>query len=568
MDPLPSMLDFVLAVAAAFIGGTLMRRLGQPPVVGYLVAGIILGPSVLSFIDDTSRITTLADIGVAFLMFQAGTSLSMSQLRRMQGIAIAGPWVQFLLMAPFVVAAILWTRMPATELSYLGIIVALSSTTVVVKMMTERRELDTPHGRSAIAFSMVQDLPMVPTIIVFAALGTASQLGGGAMAHEITLALGKALAFVVVAYVVGMKVIPPLLKKVAAEGSEVLLLAVIAIALGMAYTSSLMGVSMVLGAFIAGLVVAESEVNFRIFKELSPVSDLFATFFFLSVGMLLDISFVVGHIPQVLLIVAIVMIGKPVILTAVGLLFKQSAASSLLFGLALAQIGEEAFVLAQVGLSEGVLSPSMYSLVLSGAVVSIVLSPVLMNCSGVLLHMAQSLPVLGQGFVELGRSRTNGVTEWSGHAVICGYGQVGRELAQALDRRGVRYVVIERAPYLVAPLREKGVPVIVGDATNEAVLNKAGIQRASTLAVTLPDPKMTESVVLAARKLRKGLPIIVRGTGSEREMEALQMAGATEVVHPSFEASLGFIRMVLRGSGVSSREVERTVLSKRIGFYG
>lgn len=568
MTSLPTMLDFVLAVVAAFLGGAVLRRLGQPPLVGYLLAGVILGPSALGFIDDTNRIATMAQMGVAFLMFSAGTELSLSQLRAMQGIALAGPWLQFLLTAPFVVLVAMWTHWPASEVSYLGIVIALSSTTVAIKLLTQRRELETPYGRAAVAFSMVQDLPMIPAMVVFSALAVAGDRGGLAMAGSIAASVGKAVGFVVVTYAVGTKVVPVVLRRVSSQGDEMLLLAVVGIALGMAYLSNLIGISLILGAFIAGLVVAESEVNYRVLKQVGPISDLFVTFFFLSVGMLLDVRFVLTHLPQVLLLVAIIMVGKAAILAAVGMMLRQSGRSAVLFGLSLGQIGEEAFLLAQVGLAIGVLSGSSYSLVIAGAVLSIALSPILMGASAPILRGLEAVPVLGHSFRETWRRGKSAEAQLTGHAVICGYGQVGQELAHALERRGVKYVVVERMPYQVASLRERGVPFVLGDAAHSLTLSRAGIQQAASMAVTFSSPASVEAVVKSARRLHSTLPIVVRGTGNEEMVEDLQQVGATEVVHPSFEASMEFIRQVLRRSGVPSRVVDRAVTSRRIGFYG
>ncbi|MBI2935299.1 MAG: cation:proton antiporter, partial [Chloroflexi bacterium] len=418
------MMDFVVAIVAAFLGGAVVKRLGQPPVLGYLLAGIVVGPFATGLISDIARINTLAQIGVAFLMFQAGTELSLSQLRKMQGITLAGPFVQLLLMAPFVVVAVFLTQLPIVEVSYLGIILALSSTTVVIKLMAGRGEVDALHGRLAIAFSIVQDLPMIPAIVIFTSFALAANtLTSGALTLSVLGGLGKALAFVAVAYFVGAKLFPPFLKRIASYGGDLFLLCVVAVALGMAFLSSLLGISLVLGAFIAGLVVAESEVTYRVSREVSPISDIFVTFFFVSVGMLLDISFVLGHLSAVMVIVLVVVFGKAVLLTAIGLMFRYSARTSLLMGLTLAQIGEEAFLLAQIGLQHGILTSSSYSLVLAGAVISIVLNPLLLTSSPFLLGVFQKIPALKRAFLTSTQDPSGAIPEGlQGHTIVCGYG--------------------------------------------------------------------------------------------------------------------------------------------------
>lgn len=570
MSSLPSITDFVIAIAAAFFGGLLFKRLRQPAVLGYLVGGIVVGPFATGLIHDTARISTLAQLGVAFLMFQAGTELSLSSLRRMQQVALFGPALQLLLTLPLVVVVVLLAQLPVAEVSYLGILLALSSTTVAIKLLSERGEIDTVPGRIAVAFSITQDLPMVPTIVIFTALAGLGASGSpGATAMGILVALGKAVAFVVVAYSIGTKVLPPLLRRVSGQGRELFLLCAVVVALGMAYLTNMLGISLALGAFIAGLVVAESEVSQRVLREVSPLSDLFVIFFFVSVGMLLDIPFLLTHLHSVAVVVLLVVVAKAAIITLVCLTFRYSGRTALFAGLALAQIGEEAFLLAQVGFSQGVLSSNSYSLVLAAAAISIILNPPLVAANGRILRLLEKVPLLKRAFEEGPKAFLVGPHGGpKDHVIICGYGQVGQELAQALERRGVAYVVVESEPWLVNRLRDQGVPCVLGDASREPALLKANIMRANTLAVTIPAPLVVEDVVRTARRLRQGIEIVVRGSGREKEIEELKALGASEVVHPSFEASLAFIRSVLRGNGVPPREVERLVLSKRVGFYG
>ncbi|MBI4336840.1 MAG: cation:proton antiporter [Chloroflexi bacterium] len=568
MTSLPTIFVFVVAVAAAFFFGALARRLRQPPVLGYLLAGLFVGPYVSGLITDTVSISTLAQLGVAFLMFGAGTELPFSRLRKMPGFTLYGPVVQLVGMVPLVVVMVLVTPWSLAQASYLGFIVALSSTTVVMKMLSERKELDTQHGRLAVAFSIVQDPLMIPAIVLVTTLSGVAGAGSPSVVGVLG-ALGKAIAFVVVAYFVGTKVMPPFLKRIASYGRELFLLCVVMLALGMAYLTSLLGLSLALGAFIAGLVVANSEVSRRALREVSPISDIFVTFFFVSVGMLLDIPFVLTHAHSVVGMVVAILVVKVAVLVGVGFLFRYPGKTALLTAVTLGQIGEEAFVLAQVGLSQGLLDRNTYSLVLAGAVISIIVSPLLLLLSPAILRLLERTPLLGRIFAENPRAYLQGGRGLAGHAIICGYGQVGAELGQALERRGLPYVVVDLDDDAIQQLRSREVPCILGDASSTQVLAQAGLPRASSLAITIPDPVMAERIVRQARKVRQGLNIVVRAVDEgEDTVRDLLEAGATEVVHPSFEASLGFIRCVLRDHGVPPREVERVVATKRMAFYG
>lgn len=561
------MVEIVAAVAAAFLFGGVARRLGQPPVLGYILAGVAVGPYASGLIKDTNQVTLLAQLGVAFLMFQAGTELSLSHLRRLSRFPLLGPFLQLALTVPLVALASV-AGLPWGQAAYLGLILSFSSTTMVAKLLAQRGEADTLHGRLAMPYTLVQDLPIPLGLALVSALAPGQ--GGGATTG-LVLALGKATAFVVVAYALGIQVAPPLMRRVAQWGRELLLLAAVALALGMAYLTNLLGVSMALGAFVAGLLLAETDVSRRVLKEVSPVSDIFVTFFFLSVGMLLDIPFVLHNLVGVGMVVGLVVVVRTVLIMAVALAFGFRGRTVVLMALLMAQMGEEAFLLAQGALSVGFLSMSTYSLVLAGAVLSIVVNPAIVSAGDPLTRFLRRLPVMGGLFREprrafLGQAHRR---EMAGHTIICGYGQMGEETAQALERRGFPFVVIDLDRERLRPLREQGVPCILGDAADPEVLEQAGLARASAVAVTFPDSRSVERVVRSVRGLRRGVEIIARASGTEEQaIETLREAGASEVIHPSFEASLGFVRGVLRAVGVPPREVERFLIVRRVNFYG
>jgi CPA2 family monovalent cation:H+ antiporter-2 len=331
-------------------------------------------------------------------------------------------------------------------------------------------------------------------------------------------------------FFVGVRVVPWVLRQVLKTGSrELFLLAIVALALGTALGTQLFGLSLAFGAFLAGIVVSESELSHQAVAEIQPVRDLLATLFFVSVGMLLDPFFVVRNLGPVALVVAVVVLGKIALIVTAVRMFGYAGRTALLVGLSLAQIGEFSFVLAQLGLADGVIDEYLYNLTLAGALVTILATPLLLRLEPALLAALTRAPVLGRAFVDPPRSLDAEELGLAQHTVICGFGRVGAELATALDRRGFGYVVIESTPTVAASLRAQGVHVLFGDAANPLILQHAGIERARVLAVTVPDLPTADRVVREARALNSGLDIVARSPSGEGPRR-LRQAGADEVV--------------------------------------
>jgi CPA2 family monovalent cation:H+ antiporter-2 len=565
MDELRLLVDLVLAVAAGLLGGLVAQRLGQPVILGYLAAGVAIGPFTPGPVGDIHNLSVLAEAGVALLMFALGAELSLAELRRVGRVAILGGAGQIVGSIILGLAAGPLLGLAPVQALFFGALTALSSTVVSIKLLLGRGELGSLHGRVTLGILIVQDLSLVPMMVILPALARPADR----LAVELGWAAVTAVGLLAATVFVGTRLVPWILDRVAGTGSrELFLLCVVALALGTALGTQFFGLSLAFGAFLAGLVVSESDLSHQAVAEVLPLRDLFATLFFVSVGMLLDPGFVVRNVPAVLLVAGVVELGKLMLVTVLTRAFGYAGRTALLAGLALAQMGEFSFVLARLGVGQGLIDDYLYNLTLAGALVTIVASPVLLQMADPLLGALRRLPLIGRGFDEPPLAEAASDAHGLGqHTIICGFGRVGRELADALERRGFRYLVIEYDPRVAAEVRKRGVPVIYGDAGNPAVLDHANLAKAKVLAVTVPDLPTAVRAVGEARRVKEDIDIIARapgGLGPDR----LRAAGAAEVVRPEFEAGLEFVRHTLRRYGVPSTEVRAITERRRNEYYG
>ena len=563
MAELTLLVDLVLAVAAGLLGGTVAVRLGQPVILGYLVGGVLIGPFTPGPVGNYANIHVLAEGGVALLMFAIGAELSISELRRVGRVAVVGGVVQIL--GSIVLGAAVGPLLglgPAQAL-FFGGLTALSSTVVAIKLLGDRGELTALHGRIAVGFALVQDLSLVPMMVILPAIARPSD----SLVVDLAWAAMLAAGLLAATLFVGVRVVPWVLRRVMWTGSrELFLLAIVVLALGTALGTQVFGLSLAFGAFLAGIVVSESELSHQAVAEIQPVRDLLATLFFVSVGMLLDPFFVLNNLGPVALVVGVVVVGKLLLIATGVRMFGYAGRTALLVGLSLAQIGEFSFVLAQVGRSGGVIDDYLYNLTLAGALVTILATPLLLRLEPLLLGAVTRAPFLGRAFIGLAPVPEGEELGLAQHTVICGFGRVGAEVAAALDRRGFGYVVIESTPTVAASLRAQGIHVLFGDAANPLILQRAGIERARVLAVTVPDLPTADRVVREARALNRSLDIVARSPSGEGPRR-LRQAGADEVVRPELEAGLEFVRRTLRRYGVSSTEVQAITGRRRLEYY-
>ncbi len=544
--------DLALALFAALLGGLAAAKLRMPTLVGFMVAGMVVGPFVPGQGGDTTNIHLLADIGVVLLMFGVGVDFSFDQLRSVRNVATFGGIGQviFTILLGIGLGALLgW---PWGWQLYFGCILAISSTTVLLKLWMERGEMGSEHGQITVGVSLIQDLSTVLMIVLLPALTTAQGTGSALM--EIGWSLLRAGAFFGVMLLFGSRLFPWLLALIAQRGSrEMFLLATVALSVGTAFVATeLFGLSLALGAFVAGLVVSESDLHYRILGEVLPIRDIFAVLFFVSVGMLIEPLFVWENLGLVLLVSAAIVVGKLLIMVLVMLPFGYHRRSVLYTAVGLAQIGEFSFILAQQGMQLGVLDNFVYGLTLSGALLSIVATPLLLRAVGPLAawldkHFPPNVVHGEPALPDIPRSL-------SGHIVICGYGRLGSHLAEALNKLDYDYVVIEQDWARAHQARAEGAMVIYGDASMPSVLEGASLTTAQVVAVTIPDPSNHRLVVQQIRSICPFVPIIARAKLAD-DLPRLYQDGANEVILPSFEGSLEMLRQTMQRLGVPADSI-------------
>lgn len=547
------LVNLVIALLAGLVGAIIAVRLGQSIILGYIVAGIVIGPFTPGVEGDLATVGALAEIGIILLLFAIGVQFSLSDLLRSGKVAVLGSTVQVLLTLGLGYGIGILLGWDSLEALFFGAVLSNSSSTVLSKVLGERGEMDSPHGKLALAWSTVQDLGTIILIVVLSALATESDT----LLLDLAIEVGLAALFLLLLVPIGLKVLPWLFERVEGlRNREVFVLMVAVVALGLAYSASFFGLSLALGAFVVGVVVSESDLSHQILADVLPLRDIFAGLFFVSVGMLVDPIFVVRNWPLLLLTIVVIMLVKGSVSALIAWLLGTPTRTAVLTGVIIAQCAEFSFLLAQVGSDLGVVSPSVFSLMLGASAASIVLLPAFYQ--GALpvagfLHARR--PAFARDAADLdpagdGASRRN-------HAVVCGYGRVGAVIGTVLRHR-FAFLVIEEDVRVVTQLREQDIPVIRGSAAIPAVLERAQIDRARVLVVALPDPVVTRQVVDGARRMNPRLRIIVR-THSDTERQWLLRRGVDTVVLGEWELALEMGLHALRGFGVSTLEAETIV---------
>ncbi|MEN8613708.1 cation:proton antiporter [Dehalogenimonas sp. THU2] len=562
MEDLSLGFELIIVLIAAVIGGVVAHRFKLPVLLGYLLAGMLVSPHGLGLVQETEAIEALAGIGVILLLFTLGLEFSLSELRRIGAVAILGGISQILLTAAagFGLGKVLGWATP--ESIFFGFLMSLSSTLIVLKLLMERGELDTTHGRIMTGILLVQDLSLVPLMIILPTLGKEGADIGPALLD----AGGKALGFIVVMAGLGLWLLPRVLERVArARSRELFLITVVSLSLAAAIAAQFFGVSAAVGAFIAGLLIGQSVFARQALADIVPFRDAFGALFFVSLGTLADLSFIVGNLWLVIAVVLFIVFLKFIICAAVPLVFGYSARTALFTGFGLTQIGEFSFVLAGVGVAAGILRETTYALTLGAAITTMVLTPFIISLGNSLYRRLERAS-FGQKLLNLRGeiSSARSTLIMSGHAVICGHGRSAEALTKVLTRRNLSYLVIELDPKKIAQLRRHGIPCIYGDASNPEILACAQVEKAKLLVCTFPGFLDVELTVKNARTLNPRIDIVAR-VERDRDADVLKNIGVNELVRPQFEASLEITRHALHRYGVSATEIQYLLNSLRQG---
>ncbi len=547
--------NLAIALVVAFVGGLLARQIGLPTIVGYLLAGMAIGPFTPGFVGDVEDIRQLAEIGVIFLMFGVGLHFSLKDLWAVRQVALPGAILQMAIATGLGFAlSQLWGWAPLSGL-ILGLSISIASTVVLLRGLMDNGLLSTTAGRIAVGWLVMEDLATVLILVMLPILF------GGHNEQSLwsaVLSLLKVALFVTVVLFIGRRLLPKLLDIIFATRSrELFILAAVAIALGTAFgAAAFFDVSLALGAFLAGVVLSETQFSHQIGDDVLPFRETFAVIFFVSVGMIVNPVYLWANAGQVLALTALIVLGKAFFTQLLGFVLPASGRTMLIVAAGLSQIGEFSFILGQAGVTLGLLTTEQYSLILAGSLLSIMVNPLMFRSIKTVERVMQRMsPRLWERFDQHPLQPADLALPREGHVVVVGYGRVGQHIVNVLERLGVPRLVIEIDSGRAAEFNARGVPTLFGDAANSDVLIHAGLERARALVVTLPDETATEMVVATARKIAPNLPIIARAATTKGVGRLLNL-GAHDVIHPELEGGLEVMRHTLLCLGYPATQVQ------------
>jgi monovalent cation:H+ antiporter-2, CPA2 family len=550
--------DIAIIVMAALLGGLIAQWLKQPLILGYILAGVIVGPYTGGVtVSEIHQIEKLAEIGVALLLFALGLEFSLRELTPVRNIALFGTPIQIVLTTAYGFGIGRWLGWEWVPSLWFGSLISLSSTMVILKTLEKQGMFGTLSSRVMIGVLIVQDLAIVPMLIILPQLNN-PQVGLPVLA----IAALKAVIFLILMIFIGTRIIPRLMRYIANWNSrELFLVATTAMGLGIGYGTYLFGLSFAFGAFVAGMLLSESDYGYQALNDIIPLRDIFSLLFFTSIGMLLDPEFLIDHLGMVLFLVLIVMLGKAVILALLSSGFRYRNVIPFAMGLGLSQVGEFSFVLGRVGVATKSISAEFYSLILTMTIITMLLTPLISGLT------APFYAFWGRRFKPVDLEPINfpkmGLRD---HLVIAGGGRVGKYIATVLQRRGIPFIILEYNSRLLDEIKTAGFPAIFGDAGKEIILEAAEIHKARLLLITTPVTITSQAIVDQARKLNPQISIIARAEGIE-QMQGLHDRGVMHVVQPEFEASLEIAHQALFHLGVPIEQIQELTDNVRRELY-
>ena len=554
--------DIEILFGLALVTVVLFRRLNFPSIIGFLVTGILAGPHALAFIKNTHQVEQMAEIGVVLLLFTIGIELSLKELMRIKHLVLWGGGLQVLVTIVAVTAVGAAFGFPVKQSVFFGFLVALSSTAILMKLLIDSGQADAPHGKMAMGILIFQDLCIVPLMLLTPLLA-----GSSAGFSSVLLIIAKAAAVVLAAHYGARFLVPWIFKQVVKTRSrELFILTIIFIGLGTAWLTALAGLSLALGAFIAGLAISESEYSHQALSDIIPFREAFMSLFFISVGMLLDPEILLNHPVLIASLVAAILAIKSLVTTGAAMTLGVPMRIAIIAGLSLAQIGEFSFVLSQAGGKAGLLSPEMYQIFLAASIATMGLTPAcLAFAAPVADFVIGRLPhewTRGRGVL----AKSEKTLALNDHVIIVGYGVNGKNLARALKNLNIEHIVIDTNPFTVKKEAKKGQHILFGDASKHEVLEHAHIHTARGMVVAISDASASRRVASLARHLNPSLHIIVR-TRYILEVEPLYKLGVNEVIPEEFETSIEILSRVLRNYMVPLAEIERCITEARSDGY-
>ncbi len=565
MHEIPLLINITIALVVAYFGGILARKAGLPTIVGYLLAGIVIGPFTPGFVGDSDTIQQLAELGVIFLMFGVGLEFSIQQLWRVKNIAIPGALIQTgIATLAGVGLSQLWGWNLIAGI-VLGLSISVASTVVLLRGLIDTKLLNTNHGQAAVGWLVMEDILSVLILVLMPLLannGEAFQWG------PMLITLLKASAFIIIMFFFGNRFIPWILEKTAHTHSrELFILAELVITLGTALgAAELFGISLALGAFVAGAIISQSHLSHQVGADVFAFREAFSVLFFVSVGMLVNPTFLLQNIGQVAALSALVILGKFAIVLLMALFFPQPIRTFVVIAIGLSQVGEFSFILGQGGLSLNLLTSNQYSLILAAALISITVNPFMYKLRIPLERLLHKLPLFRKRFEktqDLGQFEDNSLKD---HVIIVGYDRVGKHMVDVLQSLQIPLLVVEDDVERIDALTQRKVPTLYGDASNSEVINHANLGNARVLVSTIPDETATALIVTKARDLAPKLIIVAR-SATEDGVVNLSRLGANYIVQPELEGGLELVHHTLLELGFPLREVHEYAQTVRSDHY-
>lgn len=554
--------DIEILFGLALITVVIFRKLYLPSIIGFLVSGILAGPHALAVINNAHEVEKLAEIGVVLLLFTIGIELSLKELMRIKHLLLWGGGLQVgvTILAVMISGAMLGYSLQ--QASFCGFLVALSSTAIVIKLLIDSGEADSPPGRMAMGILIFQDLCIVPMVLVTPLLA-----GSGTGLQGVMDIIAKAVVVVLAAHFGARFLVPWIFKQIVKTRSrELFILTIIFIGLGTAWLTSLAGLSLALGAFIAGLAISESEYSHQALSDIIPFREAFMSLFFISVGMLLDPVIVLKYPLMIAALVIAILVIKALVTTGAALALGVPLRIAIITALSLAQIGEFSFVLSQVGVKHGLLSPELYQVFLAASIATMGLTPACIRFAGPVADYFVGILPHNWSHGKGALARHEKPLSLNDHTIIVGYGVNGKNLARVLKKMSFPYLVIETNPFTVRKEAKKGHHILFGDAAKAEILKHAQIERARGMVVAISDAAASRRVAALARQINPAIHIIVR-TRYLLEVEPLYKLGVNEVVPEEFETSVEILSRVLRNYLVPQNDIEQCVSEVRSDGY-
>ncbi len=550
---------FALSIAVLFI----FHRMRLPPIVGFLLTGVLAGPHGLSLIEIVEDVEVMAEIGVVLLLFTIGIEFSLKNLSKIRRLFFVGGSLQVLLTIGYVTLIAEIFGLSTAKSIFIGFVISLSSTAIVIKLLQDRGEIDSPHGQTALGILLFQDFIIVPMMLLTPVLAGSSDT----VHQSLLLVIIEGIGIILLVVVSAKWIVPYMLHQVAKTRSkELFILSVVVICLAIAYLTSSMGLSLALGAFLAGLIISESEYSHEALEKIDPFKDLFASLFFISIGMLLDLSFLLNHLVLVLAITLGILVAKSMLAGFSTVIMGLPMRTAILAGFSLSQVGEFSFILSHAGFLYGLISQTEYQFLLAGSIITMAVTPFMMAIAPHFATFISHLPISERLITGGELASVDEKEPMKDHLIIIGFGINGRYLAKVASGVGIPYVIIETNPETVKVEREGGEPIFYGDATRMNVLREAWIENARIVVIATSDPIASRRITELARKLNSNLHIIVR-TRYLQEVERLSELGADEVIPEEFEASMEIFARVLYKYLVPRDEIENYITEVRRGNY-